>query len=95
MKNHLKENSNKNGIYNICLSHINTVNSFVDDNGNNHFEPMIKELNKYIREEIIGDEPTEIIVNGKRVSARGVWFRNILRKEQKNRLIKPIKSSNL
>lgn len=92
IKNHLEENLNKNGIYNICLSHINTVNSFVDDDGNNHFEPMVKELNRYIREEIIGSEPTEILVNGKRVSARGVWFRNILRREQRNRLSKPVRN---
>ncbi|MFA5036140.1 MAG: hypothetical protein WC479_03095 [Candidatus Izemoplasmatales bacterium] len=91
IKDHLEENLDKNGIYNICLGYINTVNSFVDDNGNNHFEPMIKELNRYIREEIIGTEPTEIMVNGKRVSARGVWFRNILRREQINRLTKPVK----
>lgn len=92
IKDRLKKNVNKNNIYNICLSHINTVNSFVDDDGNNHFEIMVKELNKYIREEIIGSEPTEILVNGKRVSARGVWFRNILRREQRNRLSKPVRS---
>ena len=91
IKDSLEKNVNKNQIYNICLSYINTVNSFVDNNGNNHFEPMVKELNRYIREEIIGTEPTEIMVNGKRVSARGVWFRNILRREQLNRLTKPSK----
>lgn len=89
IKDHLKENPQKNNIYNICLSHINTVNSFIDEDGTNHFELMIKDLNKYIREEVIGLEPTEIMVNGKRISARGVWFRNTLRREQVNRLTRP------
>ena len=91
IKDHLEENPLKNNIYNICLGHINTVNSFVDDEGVNHFEIMVKDLNKYIREEIIGTEPTSIMVNGKVVSARGVWFRNILRREQRNRLTNPIR----
>ena len=38
----------KSAIYNICLNHINTVNSFVDDDGNNSFETMVREIEEYV-----------------------------------------------
>lgn len=46
----------KSAIYNICLNHINTVNSFVDDDGNNSFETMVREIEEYVshqRQEIL------------------------------------------
>jgi len=41
----------KSKIYNICLKHISTVNSFVYDDGINHFEPMVETLEKYLHSE--------------------------------------------
>ena len=54
----------KSAIYNICLNHINTVNSFVDDDGNNSFETMVGEIEEYVshqRQEILDQVEREVI----------------------------------
>lgn len=88
---HLVNDKTKNNIYNICLNNIGTVNSFVGEGGVNYFEPMVSAITRYIEEEIIGvNELHSIKVNGITLSKRGVPYRNLLRREQRRKLISSI-----
>lgn len=81
----------KNVIYNICLESIATVNSFIDDNGHNHFNSMVRHILKYIDEEIIGiNEAVQICVNGKMIKSIGAYSRNKFRNEMRDKLRIPL-----
>lgn len=86
-KDSLPLDESKSVVYNICLESVNTVNSFVDKNGHNHFESMVRHILSYFENEIIGkDEATQIYVNDKKLVSKGAIERNKFRKEMKKRL---------
>ncbi|MFA5036142.1 MAG: hypothetical protein WC479_03105 [Candidatus Izemoplasmatales bacterium] len=87
----MKLDNTKSKIYNICLSHINTVNSFVDDEGINRFERMVHKIEQWVNQEVIGsDEAWAVVVNNKTITRKPAGYRNLFRKEMRQKLLSPV-----
>lgn len=91
MKNRLNSDNTKNKIYNICLKNINSVNSFVDNEGNNYFETMVNQLTQYVIQEVIGlNEALGITINSKTIHKKNAAIRNLFRKDMRKIVLSPI-----